>query len=509
MPTSNEHSLLAAVDLGSNSFKLQIARVVDEQIYSLDALKEPVRLTAGLDADKRLDAASQTRALACLSRFSERLRGLPQTAVRCVGTSALRIAENAQEFLALAEATLGYPIEIIAGREEARLVYLGVVHSLPAVKYPRLVIDIGGGSTECIIGIGMTPLMTESLHLGCVNFTQRFFPDGRITQHNLMQAEIAARTQAQSITAEYAGKWQEAVGSSGSARVINDVLVQNGWSQQDITAEGLTLLRDAMVACGHQNRLDFLGMKADRKPVFAGGVAVMIGLFAELGITHMTVAEGALREGVLYDLLGRFQHHDMRTATVNQFMRRYHVDDKQALRVADIAEMLFTLSSQHIPLTDEVREECWHYLHWSAKLHEIGFSIAHAGYHKHGAYVLAHADMPGFSQKDQMQLATLVGMQRGGPDKLRSMVLGSVTHVMVFVLRLAVLLCRNRVPIDLPEMQIRFTDQSSTLSFPDAWLDANPLTAAALAEESKIWKQVGYKFVLHQVAAPPTLGARS
>ena len=287
----NEYTTLAAVDLGSNSFKLQVARVVDDQIYPLDALKEPVRLTAGIGADKRLDSASQARALACLSRFSERLRGLPQGAVRCVGTSALRVAEHTEDFLQLAEATLGYPIEIIAGREEARLVYIGVAHSLPAAEHPRLIIDIGGGSTECVIGEDMTPQLTESLHLGCVSFTQRFFADGQINKSNLELAQLAARAEVQSIAASYAGKWQEAVGSSGTARVISDVLVQNGWAEQGITRAGLARLREQMIVIGHQNKLDFAGLKADRKPVFAGGVAVMSGIFAEFGITQMTIAE--------------------------------------------------------------------------------------------------------------------------------------------------------------------------------------------------------------------------
>ncbi len=502
MQILNEHATLAAVDLGSNSFKLQVARVVDEQLYPLDALKEAVRLAAGIGIDKRLDAASQTRALACLGRFSDRLRGLPQGAVRCVGTSALRVADNSAEFLALAEATLGYPIEIISGREEARLIYMGVVHSLPTAKHSRLIIDIGGGSTECVIGTGLTPLITESLHLGCVNFTQHYFPDGVIDEHRLHQAEIAARAQAQAIAVNYAGKWLEAVGSSGTARVISDVLVQNGWAEQGITLDGLARLRDAMIACGHQNRLDFPGLKSDRKPVFAGGVAVMAGLFAEFGITRMTVADGALRDGVLYDLLGRFHHHDMRPITVEQFMRRYHVDSRQALRVAEIAGLMFAQASEQLGLATEAREECAHYLDWAARLHEIGLSIAHSGYHKHGAYILAHADMPGFSQKDQAQLSSVVGMQRGGADKLRNLTLGTSAHAMVLSLRLAVLLCRNRVVPFVPQLRFEFDQDGSTLWISSAWLDENPLTAASLAEESKVWRQADFKLVLHNLEIP-------
>ncbi|WP_124950597.1 exopolyphosphatase [Sulfuriferula thiophila] len=493
----NEYTTLAAVDLGSNSFKLQVARVVDDQIYPLDTLKEPVRLTAGIGDDKKLDRASQERGLACLNRFSERLRGLPQGAVRCVGTSALRVAENSAEFLQQAEAILGYPIEIIAGREEARLVYIGVAHSLPAAEHPRLIIDIGGGSTECVIGEGMTPQLMESLHLGCVSFTQRFFADGQINKTNLAQAILVARAEAQTIATSYAGKWQEAVGSSGTARVISDVLVLNGWADQGITREGLELLREHMIMIGNQGKLDLPGMKADRKPVFAGGVAVMSGIFAEFGIEKMTITDGALREGVLYDLLGRFHHRDMRAATVSQFMRRYHVDHKQARRVADIATQLFKQIEHELSAAHELKP----YLLWAAQLHEIGISIAHSGYHKHGAYILAHADMPGFSQKDQARIALLVRTQRGGLDKL-----GDTTQIpatlqpMVFILRLAVLFCRSRSPIDLGQFTLSFGPNAAQLQLSEDWLAANPLTTTALSDESRAWKQVGYKFTINAVS---------
>lgn len=490
----NEYTTLAAVDLGSNSFKLQVARVVDDQIYTLDALKEPVRLTAGIGADKLLDAASQARALACLGRFNERLRDLPQAAVRCVGTSALRVAENAQSFLQSAEIALGYPIEIIAGREEARLIYIGVAHSLPAAEHSRLIIDIGGGSTECVIGAGMTPQLMESLHLGCVNFTQQYFGDGQITRENMARAEIAARAEAQTIAARYAGQWHEAVGSSGTARVISDVLIQNGWAEHGITREGLARLREQIVVFGHQNKLEFAGMKADRKPVFVGGVAVMSGIFAEFDIERMTVADGALRDGVLYDLLGRFHHDDMRAATVSQFMRRYHVDSKQAKRVADMAAQLFVEANRHTTAPVEINNELKCYLLWAAQLHEIGLSIAHSGYHKHGAYILAHADMPGFSQKDQSHIATLVRTQRGGLDKI-----GDIPNFLlplILIMRLAVLFCRSRHPVHLNPIPFRLGHGRAQLELTQSWLDANPLTAAALADESKTWKQIGYTFTL-------------
>ncbi|NOT17654.1 MAG: Ppx/GppA family phosphatase [Sulfuriferula sp.] len=486
----NEYTTLAAVDLGSNSFKLQVARVVDDQIYPLDVLKEPVRLTAGIGADKQLDAASQARALACLARFSERLRGLPQGAVRCVGTSALRVAENTAAFLQQAEAILGYPIEIIAGREEARLVYIGVAHSLPAVEHPRLVIDIGGGSTECVIGDGMSPTLMESLHLGCVNFTQRFFADGKINQKNMGAAILTARTEAQTIAASYAGKWHEAVGSSGTARVISDVLVQNRWAESGITLTGLNTLLAQLITIGDVDKIELAGMKADRKPVFAGGVAVLCGIFAEFNIQQMTIADGALREGVLYDLLGRFHHKDMRTATVTQFMRRYHVDNKQAKRVTELSRQLY---QQIAPQLDT--QTFSPYLIWAAQLHEIGISIAHTGYHKHGAYIVANADMPGFSQPDQTSIALLIRAQRGGLDKLGA--LPAALQPLVLILRLATLFYRSRTHISLSALTLTLLNNAAQLDISQDWLNANPLTAAALKDESRAWKQIGYKFTLN------------
>lgn len=490
----NEYTTLAAVDLGSNSFKLQVARVVDDQIYPLDVLKEPVRLTAGIGADLQLDNASQTRGLECLARFSERLRGLPQGAVRCVGTSALRVAENTEEFLQKAEAILGYPIEIIAGREEARLVYIGVAHSLPAVEYPRLVIDIGGGSTECVIGTGMNAQLMESLHLGCVNFTQRFFNDGKITQKNMDSAILAARTEALTIAASYTGKWHEAVGSSGTARVISDVLVQNGWAEHGITREGLAKLCAHMISVGDQNQLVLAGMKADRKPVFAGGVAVMSGIFSEFNINQMTIADGALREGVLYDLLGRFHHRDMRTATVTQFMRRYHVDTKQARRVNELCSQLFQQIEAQLVDATALKP----YLTWAAQLHEIGISIAHSGYHKHGAYILANADMPGFSQKDQTRIALLVRTQRGSLDKI-SPAIPDLLKPLVLILRLSILCYRSRAKLALCDFTLQFSDTAAQLTLTLDWLNNNPLTAAALTEESRSWKQVAYKFTINTI----------
>jgi exopolyphosphatase/guanosine-5'-triphosphate,3'-diphosphate pyrophosphatase len=490
------YQTLAAVDLGSNSFKLQVARVQGEQLYLLDALKEPVRLAGGLDKSKRLDADSQQRALECLKRFSERLRDLPEEAVRCVGTSALRVAKNAGEFLEQAEEALGFPIEIIAGREEARLIYLGVTQSLPSSSGRRLVIDIGGGSTECIIGRGAKQKSRESLLMGCVNFSMRFFPGGRIEKSAMKEAELEARLIAQGIEADFSrANWDEALGSSGSIRAIADILEANGWSK-GITAEGLAILRESMLRAGSADRLELAGLRVDRRPVLAGGFAILSGLFAELDIRQMNPAVGALREGILYDLLGRMSDHDMREATVAEFARRYHVDMKQAERVEKLALQLFGETS----VADKAdAEEAQQFLSWAARLHEIGISIAHSSYHKHGAYILENADMPGFSRTDQARLSLLVRAQRGGLYKVPefagadSRQVSEIDRLLVWLLRQSVILCRNRTELALPEVRAEVISKGYRLRLPAGWLKMNPLTQRALEEEADAWSTVGLR----------------
>ena len=320
------YETVAAVDLGSNSFRLQVGRVVDDQIYTLDSLKESVRLASGLTADKRLDEESQARALDALRLFGERMGGLDRGAVRAVATNTLRVAKNAAEFLPLAEEALGFPIEIIAGREEARLIYIGASHSLPMSAQKRLVVDIGGGSTEFIIGKRHDPLLMESLYMGCVSYTLRFFPDRRIDRKRLRDAQIAAAKEIELIAHDYRRMgWKEAVGSSGTARAIADILEMNGMNpngESGISRAGLDKLCAMLVKAGSAEALDIPGIKSDRLPVLPGGIAIMSAVFEELGIERMSYADGALRLGVLYDLLGRFHHHDMRDSTVARWSPR-------------------------------------------------------------------------------------------------------------------------------------------------------------------------------------------
>ena len=461
----------------------------------LDGLRESVRLAAGLTENKFLDKDSQQRALACLQRFGERLRGLPREAVRAVGTNSLRVAKNAPEFLPKAEAALGFPIEVIAGREEARLIYLGVAHGLPQSTGRRLVMDIGGGSTEFIIGNGLEPIRLESLYMGCVSYSLRYFADGKLTKNNLKQAELAARNELQTIAKDYRQTgWSVALGSSGSARVLCDILEQNGFSEAGITRDGLERLRAELIRVGDMRRLEVQGLRTERIPVLPGGFAIMCAALGELGIEQMMPAPGALREGVLYDLFGRFHNHDMRDVTAQQFMRRYHVDKHQAERVAQLSEAL----AQQF-LEDQSNEVALRLLKWAAHLHEIGISVAHSGFHKHTAYILKNADMPGFSKKEQDRLSFLTLAQRGNMDKLRGQLFASLTAEdisLVMALRLATVFYRNRSDVQLPVMQGRFSGTKFHLSLKSGWLAQNPLTDAALQEEIKQWREWGVSLQL-------------
>ena len=489
------YELIAAVDLGSNSFRLQVGRIVGEQIYPLDSLKEPVRLAAGLLPNRMLDGPSQLRALAALARFGERLRGFEPGAVRAVATNTLRVAKNAEAFLVEAEAALGFPIEVIAGREEARLIYLGVAHTLPNPSTLQLVVDIGGGSTEFIIGRDFQPQLLESLYMGCVGYSLRFFPDGLVSRKAMKEAELAARRELQLISHAYRKLgWQRAVGSSGTAKALADVLELNGFNPDGvsgITREGLEKLKDRLVQAGSASALALQGLRADRVPVLPGGVAIMSAVFRELGLSQMVFSEGALRLGVLYDLLGRYHHEDLREATVAQFMRRYEVDHKQAARVQGTA---LRLLRQILPEAADDEHPDAQFLSWAARLHEIGISVAHSSYHKHSAYILANADMPGFSNRDQARLARIVLAHRGKLERVQLPDRNARDWLLIFVLRLAVALHRARDDDAAAPVHVLQTADGFVLEANAAWLAASPLTRAVLAEEARQWSLSGFSY---------------
>ncbi|MCG6953877.1 MAG: exopolyphosphatase [Betaproteobacteria bacterium] len=493
-----QHETLAAVDLGSNSFHLQIGRVVDGQIYPLDVLREVVRIGAGLTADKRIDRATQARALEALRRFRERLKGFPRQAVRAVGTNTLRVAKNAPAFLREAREALGFPIEVIAGREEARLIYLGVAHDLPPAQHKRLVVDVGGGSTEFVIGTGFEPELTESLYMGCVSYSLRYFPEGRVDKGRLKAAELAARQELATMVRAYrASGWQEAIGSSGTARSIESILVANGLAQEGITRDGLDRLRSLLIKHGTADPNKIAGLRPSRAPVLPGGLSIIVAALDELGIDAMRVSDGALRHGVLYDLLGRVQHHDMREATVMQFMRRYQLDGAQAERVRRLALAIYDalLAGQR---SETAREDDPDrvMLDWAARLAEVGLSIAHAAYHKHSAYVLSNADMPGFSRMEQQRLARVVLAHRGKLAKIQDAGLDGTDWWLVFALRLASTILRRRVDMKLPLLRVAADAGGFQLELPQTWLDDNPLTADALESEAHQWKAVGMKLAV-------------
>ena len=490
-----QYNSLAAVDLGSNSFHLQVVRVDDGQLYELDSIKEPVRLAAGLDDEKRLTEPAQERALACLERFGERLRGFPATSVRAVATNTLRVARNARQFLAAAEKVLGFPIDIIAGREEARLIYLGVAHGLPATSGNRLVVDIGGGSTECIIGNGIDPIHTESLYVGCVGLSQRFFADGKVTASRMLKAEVAARSELQTITTEFTeAGWTDAVASSGTARTLAEMIVQAGLGEREITPGGLDGLRAMLIKAGDWRQLELPGLPPDRAPVIAGGLAIMSAVLSELGVDRMSLSPYALRHGVLFDLIGRVEHHDMREATVQQFQRRYQIDMAQARRVEASAVMLFEQVADDLP--GDARERGLQRLTWAAGLHEIGISIAYNNYHKHSSYIAKNADMPGFSKSDQATLSALLLAHRGSLTKASSLLIDELDWSLVAAIRVAAALNRRRASRPQPPVSMRRIGDGFALRVEETWLRAHPLSNAALENEAAYWRAIGRQFAI-------------
>jgi exopolyphosphatase / guanosine-5'-triphosphate,3'-diphosphate pyrophosphatase len=486
---------VAAVDLGSNSFHLVVAREQGADLQVLDRLREPVRIAAGLDQEKRLSGDAQERALACLERFGQRLAGIPRRRVRIVGTNTLRKIRRNPEFIKAAEKALGHRIEIISGLEEARLVYAGVTHGFTGPPR-RLVVDIGGGSTELIIGKGHDTRQLESVALGCVTHTRRFFDDGEITEKRFRKARIAARVELEFLEDRYrkAG-WDVAIGSSGTVRGAWRVMRANGWIEEEITSAGLEKTVELLVKTGHADKIDYADLREDRRAVFAGGVAVLAGVFDSLKVERMLTSENALREGVLYDLLGRLTDRDIRGDTIAALAERYGVDGPHAADVEATA----------LKLLDGVLDEDWkldrkesrQLLGWAARLHECGLAVAHAGYHKHSEYLVRHADLPGFSQTDQRLVAALVRLHRGkfsmaACEELPEDWVEPIQRLAV-LLRIAVLLHRSRVERARPRMELKAGKRSLDLTFPKGWLEEHPLTAADLELEADYLKSVEFK----------------
>ncbi len=433
------------------------------------------------------------RGLDCLKRFSQLINGMPAGSVRIVGTNALREARNRNDFIQRAEAILGHPVEVISGREEARLIYLGVSHTLADTPGKRLVADIGGGSTEFIIGQRFEPLLRESLQMGCVSFTQRYFRDGKITPARYAQAYTAARLELMSIeNALHRLTWDEAIGSSGTIRAIGAAIKAGGLGNGEVNAEGLAWVKRKLFKLGEVDKIDFDGIKPDRRTIFPAGLAILEAIFDALELQRMDHCDGALREGVLFDLLGRHHHEDVRERTLNSLMERYHVDQGQAARVERKALHAFDQVADAWQLKDGNWRDL---LGWAAKVHEIGLDIAHYHYHKHGAYLIEHSDLSGFSREDQQMMALLVrGHRRNIPkDKFAELGEEGVKLLRLCVLlRFAILFHHIRGNQQMPKVALKAADDNLDVAFPEGWLEQNQLTQADFANEAEWLARVGF-----------------
>ncbi len=495
----------AAMDLGSNSFHMLVARREHGEMRVLDRIREMVRLGGGLDKEGNLDPVVRQRALRCLSRFGERLRGIPAKNMRAVGTQTFRRMKYADDFLSTAEQALECPIDIIAGREEARLIYLGVTQWVAGNCNKQLVIDIGGGSTELIIGEAYEPLEMESMQFGCVSVTNRFFRDGRITDKRLKKARHAVLLELQEIQSIYrkAG-WKSAVGSSGTLRSATNICLANDWCENRITRKALGKLRQKALSFKTISELEIDGLSERRQPVFIGGLAIMLACFEALGIKEMKNSPFALREGLLHDLLGRLQQRDPREKSVQALMSRFGVDPMQVVRVRKTALALFDQLSGEITHSKAHRVM----LGWAADLHEIGLTLSHSSYQEHSAYLVAASDMAGFSHQEQLFLSSLLRFQRRDiPSNYNEKLpkrLHKAFRISLLCMRLAWVFCRTREDSGVPESRISLHRSRICLTLPAHWMDNHPLTHADLEYEQSALQSTGLQleitFANHETA---------
>jgi exopolyphosphatase/guanosine-5'-triphosphate,3'-diphosphate pyrophosphatase len=482
----------AAVDLGSNSFHMLVARREHGELRVLDRIREMVRLGGGLDKEGNLDPEVQERALNCLSRFGQRLRGIPAKNLRAVGTQTFRRLKYANEFLLASEQALECPVDIIAGREEARLIYLGVTQWIAQEAQKQLVMDIGGGSTELIIGEGFDPLEMDSLQFGCVSVTNRYFSNGKITGKRLKKARRAVLAELQEIQSIYrrAG-WQTAVGSSGTIRSAAAICQANGWCENKITSKALEKLRLKALSFKTISNIDINGLSERRQPVFIGGLAILLACFEALGIKELVISPYALREGLLHDLLGRLEHRDPRDKAVKALVSRFAVDPAQVARVRRTALDLFDQLSPDHTINNTHRD----LLGWAAELHEIGLALSHTSYQQHSAYLVEASDMAGFSRQEQLFLAALVGFQRRDipkdyaarlPKRLRK-----ALGITLLCIRLSWIFCRTREDEAIPDIDISLDAPGVCLALSTSWMENHPLTIADLEYEEKALQMLG------------------
>lgn len=486
---------LAAVDLGSNSFRLEIGSLDHGQIHRTEYLKETVRQGNGLDEDRNLTSESMQRGWDCLARFGERLSDFKPSHVRAVATQTLREARNRDVFLARANTILGFPIDVISGQEEARLIYQGVAHLLPQSNEKRLVIDIGGRSTELVLGQQLTATHMSSFRVGSVAWSMKYFPNGYIDETSFNKAEIAAKAildEAQNIYKR--GTWDIGYGSSGTIGAVSDILAATGEAESTITRAGLQWIREKLIKAQHSDRIKLAGMKDDRRAVISGGISILCALFDLLNIEELHPAEGALRHGVLYDLLDRDSGQiDVRNTSVNRLATNFGIDPAQASRVSKIATTLFSQTQSPSP-TDAIEyAEAMKTLHWAAQLHEIGCQISHSDYHKHGAYILDNADIAGFAMPESHRLSLLVFGHRGKLKKLELELDDTKFSQLLLSLRLAVILCHARNESEIKNLKLTVIKNEKYqffLTCPPNWANDFPQSAHLLREEAVAWKKV-------------------
>jgi exopolyphosphatase/guanosine-5'-triphosphate,3'-diphosphate pyrophosphatase len=506
MPTEAEQplkdgDLLAAIDLGSNSFHMVVARYVLGQLRIVDRIKESVRLAEGLDGRGGLNPEVMPRALECLARFGQRLSAIPPHRVRAIATNTVRALDNPQMFLMPAETALGHGIDVVAGREEARLIYLGVANgSPPAEGKRRLVMDIGGGSTEFIIGQGYEAIERESLQMGCIATTRRFFADGKLSRKRWKDARTEITAEFQQFANAYRARgWHDAMGSSGTIKAICEISIAMKFTKASITAASLDGIREKLLGFERMEDIRLPGLSSERRPIIAGGLLVLDAAFAELAIDRMYVSDNALREGVLYDLVGRASETDPREASITALRNRYGVDAEQASRVEATALALFDQAEQAWGLEPDDRR----LLSWAARIHEIGLAIAHSQYHQHGAYLVENSDIAGFSRTEQQILAVLVRNQRrapslGGFEKLPDRLVANAQRCAI-LLRLAVMLHRSHDRDLPPQAALAVDGDTLTLSLPRRWLEGHPLTRSDLDTEREYLQDIGRRLHIKAV----------
>jgi exopolyphosphatase/guanosine-5'-triphosphate,3'-diphosphate pyrophosphatase len=480
--------------MGSNSFRLEIGQLIDGRYRRVDYLKETVRLGAGLDGNGLLTDEAAVRGLACLAKFAQRLKGFTGAQVRAVATQTLREARNRDDFLARAQATLGFPIEVISGREEARLIYAGVARLQPS-SVPRLVVDIGGRSTELVLGCGTQTLHTASYRVGSVAWSMKYFPKGEFTEQTLYRAEIAAQAVLDEALSSYPRQqWDAAYGASGTVGAVADILTLAGWPEGQISAEGLHWLVKCLLRAGNVYQVQLTGLKEERRAVLGGGVAVLRGLMDLLQIDTLQVAQGALRHGVLLEMIEREAHStDARDDSVQRLAQKFAVDAAQAARVSAVATRLL---GQLVPAHEA--GDLQRKLRWAATLHEVGMAISASDYHKHGAYILENADTLGFSLPELQRLGLLVLGHRGKLKKLEAELEEPGFVMLLLTLRLAVILCHARQDPHDQELSLAFSPkrQRFTLSCAEAWTIDYPQSAHLLRQESLAWQKLPWGFEL-------------